>query len=170
MKNSLPIWQFFTNIQASLIMSIIVFWFENKNFKLRHIIPPYLSMLIIDMMNTVNLILVSYFFNGATFDTAKDWGLFSIFEDNKFALFLYTVVILNVGQIVSFSLVAKLFPNFVMPTIVYFFQPAIVTILFNLSNVQTLPGSFSLIAYTIATPGMCMIIFGQWLFLRSKLR
>lgn len=102
-------------------MSIIVFWFENKNFKLRHIIPPYLSMLIIDMMNTINLILVSYFFNGATFDTAKDWGLFSIFEDNKFALFLYTVVILNVGQIVSFSLVAKLFPNFVMPTIVYFF-------------------------------------------------
>jgi hypothetical protein len=78
-------------------------------------------MLIINGINTVNLTLVAYFFNGATFDAAKDWGLFSIFEDNQFALFLYTVIILTVGLVVSFALVAKLFPNFVIPTIVYFF-------------------------------------------------
>lgn len=71
-------------------------------------------------MNTVNLAFVAYFINGATFDTAKGWGLFSMFDDNQFAIFLYSALILSIGLVVSFTLVAKLFPNFVIPAISYF--------------------------------------------------
>lgn len=78
-------------------------------------------MMIIDFMNAINLLLVAYFFNGATFDNATIFGIFSIISDNEFALFLYTAIVLCVGLVISFVLVARLFPNFVCPSIAYFF-------------------------------------------------
>jgi hypothetical protein len=151
-------------------MSLIVYWFQSLNLGLRHVFPPYLSMLIINIMNTANLVFLGYFVNGATFDTAEGWGFFSIIRDDKFALFLYTVIILCTGTVASFTLVAKLFPNFVVPTMMYFLEPGIVTVLFHFSNVQALPGSFSFIGYTLMTPGMGMILIGQWIFTRFRLQ
>jgi hypothetical protein len=125
-------------------------------------------MLILNLMNTINLVILAFFFNGVTFDSSKIWGMFCIFEDNKFATLLYTVLILCTGMVTSYTLVAKLFPNFVLPTLAYFLEPGIVTGLLNLSNIQALPGSFSFIGYIMLTPGMGMILFGQWLFIRLK--
>jgi|688.fasta_scaffold298692_1 hypothetical protein len=82
--------------------------------------PPFLNMLLLDIMNFINMAAVAYFFNGVTFDTSAGWGFFSMFKDYQFAVFLYSGIVLCVGLVISFVLVAKLFPNFVAPSIAYF--------------------------------------------------
>lgn len=74
---------------------------------------------------------------------------------------------LCVGLVLSYMFVARMFPNFVAPTTAYFFEPGISTLMLNVAKVQALPRSFSFIGYTIMTPGMALIIVGQWLFLRN---
>lgn len=83
---------------------------------------------------------------------------------------MYGCIVLCIGLVISFMFVARMFPNFVIPTIAYFFEPGIATMLLNVTGVQALPRSFSFIGYTIMTPGMALIVVGQWLFLRNKKR
>lgn len=135
-----------------------------------HIFPSYLSMLIIDMLNVVNMAALGYFTNGITFDFSPQWGFFSVFTDYEFAWMMYSGLVLCIGLVLTFVLVAKLFPNFAIPSIAYFFEPAISCLLLNFTNVQALPRSFSLLGYTIMTPGMAFIMIGQWLFIRNKKR
>lgn len=137
---------------------------------LYHSYPPFLSMLIIYIMNVINMAALAYFFNGVTFDFSPGWGFFSVFTDYEFAWMMYSGIVLCVGLVLSFVLVAKLFPNFVIPSIAYFFEPGLSSILLDITDVQALPRSFSLIGYTIMIPGMALIGIGQWLSLRSKKR
>lgn len=78
-------------------------------------------MVIIDLMNAVNILFVAYFFNGLTFDSSNSWGLFSIFTNYDFAYLMYGSIVLCVGLIISFKLIGRLFPNFVAPSIAFFF-------------------------------------------------
>lgn len=77
---------------------------------------------------------------------------------------------LSIGLVISFVIVAKLFPNFVAPSIAYFCEPGLTTLILNITGIQALPRSFSLIGYIFMTPGMALILLGQWLFLRNKKR
>lgn len=45
--------------------------------------PPYLSMMLTSLFVTLNLILAAYFFNGATFSFEEQWGVFSLFIDER---------------------------------------------------------------------------------------
>lgn len=127
-------------------------------------------MFLLDMANALNLLFIAYFFNGITFDFDNNFGFFSIFIDYEFAIFMYGGIVLCLGLIISFILVARLFPNFVAPSIAYFFEPGLSALFLNVTNVQALPRSLSLLGYTIMTPGMILISVGHWLFLRDQKR
>ena len=73
------------------------------------------------------MMLVAYFLNGASFDSEPVWGFFSLFSDYQAALFFYTLTILTVGMVVTYSLISKMFVSETFPSIVLFLEP-IVTI------------------------------------------
>jgi hypothetical protein len=57
------------------------------------------------------MIFSAYFFNGATFDTNSQWGVFALFSAIHFTNFLYLAILLGMNVFVTFSLISKLFPD-----------------------------------------------------------
>jgi len=84
--------------------------------ELKNHYPPYLSMMIVNLMVFVMMIFSAYFFNGATFDTDPYWGVFSLFSQQHFATFMYMAIILCMGMMLSFVMVSKLFPDPIIPS------------------------------------------------------
>lgn len=83
-------------------------------------------------------------------------------------MFLYGCLVLCLGLIVSFVIIGRMFPNYVIPSIAYFFEPGISTLLLELTKIQVLPGWFSLTGYAVMSPGMMLIAIGQWVGIRRK--
>jgi hypothetical protein len=65
----------------------------------------------------VNLLLISYFFNGASFDLDPFWGIFSVINDSHFISFMYMAIVLAFGQLISVFLITKMFPDPIIPAI-----------------------------------------------------
>lgn len=135
---------------------------------LRTFYPPYLSMLLVNSMVSINMAFSAFFFNGATFDYDPKYGIFSILSQKHFAGFLYMSIILCMGLIISFVLVSKLFPNPIVPSLVMTFEPGMSTLILEIAGVQVLPGSFAFIGYIFIIPGTFLILIGQWMFQREQ--
>lgn len=79
--------------------------------------PPYLSMFLVNLMVCLNMMLSTYFFNGATFDMDPFWGILSIFSQQHFAAFMYMAIILCMGLVISFVMISNLFPDPIIPSL-----------------------------------------------------
>lgn len=99
---------------------------------------------------------------------SSKWGFFSVVTDYEFVMFLYGCLVICLGLVISSMLVSRMFPNHVIPSIAYFFEPGISTVLIDFTKVQVLPQWYSLLGYAIMTPGMVLIAVGQWLIIRRK--
>lgn len=126
--------------------------------------PPYLSMLLVNSLVCLNMMLSTYFFNGATFDYDSFYGILSIFSQKHFAAFMYMAIILCMGLIISFVMISNLFPDPIIPSLAMTFDPAISTLLVYLAGVQNMPNSLSFIGYIFIIPGNCLILIGQRMF------
>lgn len=130
--------------------------------------PPYLSMLLVNLFMTINMAFSTYFFNGLTFDTDSQFGLFSIFSQAHFAGFMYMSIVLCFGMFVSFVLISKLFQDPILPALAMTLDPIIGTLLLEWFGVQTMPKAYSFIGYLFIVPGLLLILIGQCLYQRSK--
>ncbi len=90
--------------------SFMVSQFMKYTSDLKSYYPPFLSMLLINSFNVVNLLFISFFFNGSTFDFDSFWGIFSVFSDTHFTSFLFFAIMIILGQIVSIIMVSRMFP------------------------------------------------------------
>jgi hypothetical protein len=91
--------------------------------------PPYLSILLVNMFISINMVFAAYFFNGLTFDNNPQYGLFSIFSQYHFAGFFYMSIVLCFGMFVSFVLISKLFQDPILPALAMTLDPVIATLL-----------------------------------------
>lgn len=126
--------------------------------------PPYLSMLIVNSLVCLNMMLSTYFFNGATFDYHSSYGILSIFSQQHFAAFMYMAIILCMGMVISFVMISNLFPDPIIPSLAMTYEPAISTLLVYMAGVQNMPNSLSFIGYILIIPGNCLILIGQRMY------
>lgn len=113
------------------------------------------------MLSSINFMMLAYFLNGATFDTSPKWGFFSFFLDYKAALFIYTLIILCVGIVVTYSLISKMFRSSTMPAIVFFFEPGIAVLMMKIFNTVGDITGWSLIGFGVMILGMPLILMGH---------
>jgi hypothetical protein len=143
--------------------------FSKYTSDLRSYYPPFLSMFIVNVFNVFNMALITYFFNGGSFSFEPFWGAYSIFSDGShFTAFMYMAIILACGQMVSVFLVTRMFPDPIIPALAMSLDPFIASFVVQLTNIQTLPGDFSMIGYLFIFPGMLIILMGQCFFQRQK--
>jgi hypothetical protein len=112
----------------------------------------------------------TYFFNGLTFDTDPRFGWFSIFSQVHFAGFMYMSIVLCFGMFISFVLISKLFSDPILPALAMTLDPIIATILLEWAGIQTMPKAYSFMGYLFIIPGLLLILVGQCLFQRSKVK
>lgn len=74
-------------------------------------------MTIVNIFNFFNIGLLSFFFNGATFDFDSFWGILSLFTSKHFASFMYMAIVLAFGQMISVFIVTKMFPDPIIPAL-----------------------------------------------------
>jgi hypothetical protein len=91
--------------------------FSKYTSDLRTYYPPFLSMFLVNTFNTINLLLIAFFFQGATFDFDPYWGIFSVFTDSHFVSFMYMAIVLAFGQMVSVFLITRMFPDPIIPAL-----------------------------------------------------
>ncbi len=130
--------------------------------------PPFLSMLLVNVFNVINLTLISFFFNGTSFDLDPFWGIFSVFTDTHFISFMYMAIILAFGQMISVVLVTKMFPDPIIPALAMTLEPFLACFFIDLTNIQGLPENFSMIGFILILPGMFLVLMGQCFFQRQK--
>lgn len=121
-------------------------------------------MILVNFMVCLNMMMSTFFFNGATFDSDPFWGIFSIFSQQHFAAFMYMAIILCMGLVISFVMISNLFPDPIIPSLAMTFEPAISTLLVYLAGVQNMPQSLTFIGYILIIPGNFLILIGQWMF------
>jgi hypothetical protein len=130
--------------------------------------PPYLSLMLVYFFLTINMALSTFFFNGLTFDIHPEYGIFSIFSHAHFAGFMYMGIVLCFGTFVSLVMIAKLFPDPILPALAMTLDPIIATLLLQWFGVQYMPEAYSFIGYSFIIPGLLLILIGQCLYQRSK--
>jgi len=74
-------------------------------------------MLLVNSFNFFNIGLITFFFNGATFDFDPYWGFFSILTDKHFTSFMYMAIVLAFGQMVSVLMITRMFPDPIIPAL-----------------------------------------------------
>jgi len=140
--------------------------FSKYTSDLRSYYPPFLSMMLVNIFNSFNMGLITFFFNGATFDLDPFWGIFSIFTDVHFISFMYMAIFLALGQLVSVLLITKMFPDPIIPALGMTLEPFIACFIVQLANVQNLPGDFSMIGFIFIFPGLLIVLMGQCFYQR----
>lgn len=148
--------------------SLIISEFSKFTSDLRNYYPPFLSMLLVNIFNVVNLVLISFFFNGTSFDFDPFWGIFSVFTDTHFISFLYMAIVLAFGQMVSVVLVTKMFPDPIIPALAMTMEPFLACFFLDLSGIQGLPGHFCMVGFLLILPGMFLVLVGQKIYQRDK--
>lgn len=152
----------------AILTSLMMAQFSKFTSDIRSYYPPFLSMMLVNIFNVFNMGLISFFFNGATFDFNSYWGMFSIFTDVHFISFMYMAIFLTLGQLVSVLLVTKMFPDPIIPALGMTLQPFIASLIVQLGNIQNLPGDFSMIGYIFIFPGLLIVLMGQCFYQRQK--
>lgn len=142
--------------------------FSKFTSDLRNYYPPFLSMLLVNIFNVINMTLISYFCNGASFDYDPFWGIFSVFRDSHFISFMYMAIVLALGQIVSVVLISKMFPDPIIPALAMTLEPFIASFFVDLGKIQALPSGFSMVGFILILPGIIMVLMGQCFFQRQK--
>ena len=140
--------------------------FSQYTSDLKNYYPPFLSMLIVNTFNAIHMAFSSFFFHGCNFDFDSFWGIWSIFSDQHFAGFMYMAIILFMGQMISILMITRMFPDPIVPALAMTLEPFIATLFLDLTGIQRLPDSFTLIGYLFLVPGLCLILVGQCLFQR----
>jgi hypothetical protein len=125
-------------------------------------------MFLVNIFNVFHLCLISFFFNGTSFDFSSYWGIFSIFTDEYFVSFMYMAIVLAFGQLITVFLVARMFPDPIIPALALTLEPFMASFILQLSDIQNLPGNFSMMGYLFIFPGMLVILMGQCFFQRQK--
>jgi hypothetical protein len=128
--------------------------------------PPFLSMFIVQNLNWIIMTFSAFFVNGCEFSYDSFWGFFSIFSSKHFAGFMFMGIMLSTGQIVSLALITRMFPDPIIPALAMTLDPFIASLIVNITGVQALPGTVSLIGYIFVIPGLCLILVGQCLYNR----
>lgn len=149
-------------------MSFLTSQFSKFTSDLRSYYPPFLSMLLVNCFNTINMLFISYFFNGVTFDFDSFWGIFSIINDSHFTSFMYMAIVLLFGQLISALLVTRMFPDPIIPAIAMTLEPFLASFIVDLGGIQSLPGNYSMIGFILIFPGMMLVIMGQCFYQRQK--
>lgn len=91
--------------------------FSKLTTDIKEYYPPYLLLWLNNLFTCIFMVFSAFFFNGATFDFNSQWGVFALFTDAHFTNFLYLSIVLTMGTFVSFVMVAKIFPDPVIPAI-----------------------------------------------------
>lgn len=79
--------------------------------------PPFLAMLLVNVLISFNVGLSAYFVNGATFDRDTDFGVWGLFTDIHFGAFFYMAVILSMGTYIGMTLISKFFSDPIIPAL-----------------------------------------------------
>ena len=132
--------------------------------------PPFLSMFIVYNLNWINMSFSSYFINGCEWTFDSFWGFFSIFSNKHFTGFLFMGILLSLGQMVSLVMVTRMFPDPIIPALATTLEPFIASYILSMTGIQALPGTSTLMGYTLFIPGMSLILVGQCLFSRVMAR
>lgn len=157
---------FYQNIFFDLLALMVAFCMaklSTHTANLKTVFPPYLSMVLVNSTVCIIMALCAYFFLGATFNSDPTYGVFNIFSQEHFSTFLYLSVILNLGMIISYVMLTRLFPDQIIPALGMTFEPFFSACFFEISGVQKLPGSFAIMGYTIMVPGKILILLGNWI-------
>ena len=75
-------------------------------------------------------------------------------------------ILLSLGQMVSLVMVTRMFPDPIIPALATTLEPFIASYILNMTGIQALPGTTTLMGYTLFIPGMSLILVGQCLFSR----
>jgi len=153
-----------------MFISFTMSRFSRYTSDLKSHYPPYLSMFLVNIFMMINMAFSTYFFNGLTFDTDPRFGFFSIFSQAHFAGFLYMSIVLCFGMFVSSILISKLFSDPILPALAMTLDPVLATILLEWAGIQTMPKAYTFIGYLFIVPGMLLILVGQCLYQRTKIK
>lgn len=110
----------------------------------------------------------AYFVNGSEWTYDSFWGFFSIFSSKHFAGFMFMGIMLSSGQIVSLAFVTRMFPDPIIPALAMTLDPFIASLIVNITGIQALPGTVSLVGYIFVMPGLSLILVGQCLYNRMQ--
>lgn len=72
-------------------------------------------------------------------------------------------IILCLGLIISTVLIAKLFPDPIIPSIAMCFEAPVGGFLIQLTGIQAMPGPFAFIGFCLILPGNFLILVGKWI-------
>ena len=122
--------------------------------------------MIISILTSLHLLLGAYFFTGASFDFADYWGIFSLITNEDSSKFVHFGIILCFCLILLYSIVSKMYPNSLIPSLVMSFEPILSTIMLQIALIQFMPGAFGCIGYIFILLGNFLILIGQWMYQR----
>ena len=74
-------------------------------------------MFLVNISISIHVGLSAYFINGATFDRDTAFGIWGLFTDDNFGGFFYMAIILSFGTYLSFTLIAKMFSDPIIPAL-----------------------------------------------------
>lgn len=77
-------------------------------------------------------------------------------------------IMLSSGQIVSLAFVTRMFPDPIIPALAMTLDPFIASLIVNITGIQALPGTVSLVGYIFVMPGLSLILVGQCLYNRMQ--
>jgi hypothetical protein len=78
--------------------------------------PPFMSMFMVNILNSFHIALATYYINGASFDLDTNFGVFGLFT-HHFSGFFYMSIILSFGMFLSMTLISKLFSDPIIPAL-----------------------------------------------------
>jgi hypothetical protein len=106
---------------VALLMSFIMAITYKYTTNLNKDYPSYLGMFVSNIMLAINLVLASYFFHGTTYDFDPFNGILGVFGSDHFVSFFYMAVFLGFGLLWSSTLISRLFPETLIPSLTALF-------------------------------------------------
>jgi len=81
---------------------------------------------------------------------------------------MYMAIVFACGQLITAFLIARMFPDPIIPALALTLDPFLASYFLQMSDVQNMPNGSSIIGSLLIFPGMMMILIGQCFFLRQK--
>ncbi|KAL4432765.1 hypothetical protein ABPG74_011586 [Tetrahymena malaccensis] len=147
---------------TAILVSFLMFKMSKHQAESRQIYPQFLSMTLVFFFTSVNMTMSSYFFAGNYLFNDQFWGWLGIFNSEEFSGFLFTTVILGMGNFITNVLINKLFEP-IVPATISLFEPIFSTIILQLVGVQIMPRGLACLGYCFIVPGLFVIVLGQHL-------
>lgn len=145
---------------VGMLGSIGAAFYFKKNHELKNDMPTYLSVMAMSMIGFLQISTVAVIFDGASLGFDHLTGIFGVFSQDWFLIYVYMVIITGYGGYVCYVIALKFFDPLLV-SVVLTMEPVCGAIAVYLLGWQSFPGLFTILGFCAILPGILAVTFGQ---------